>query len=251
MPSPKAALFWSGGKDSALALDRIRRRGDYEICALVTTINPEFGRISMHGVRETLAKAQAEAADVAFVPMYVASASTNEVYVDAFRQTLAKLCAAGVRSIVFGDIFLADLRQWREGLLRDCGAQGVFPLWGENTRGLAREFVERRFDGVVCCVDDAHLGEADVGARLDDAFFQGLSPTVDPCGENGEYHSFVGAGPIFSRPIRYRLGDKVYRPLGAGIETGDVGGDASFGAPAAPAPTATRGFWFVDLLADD
>jgi uncharacterized protein (TIGR00290 family) len=245
---PKAALFWSGGKDSALALDRMRRSGDYEICALVTTVNPEFGRVSMHGVREALARAQAKTAGVKFEPMYVPSASTNEIYVSALGETLAKLRALGVETVVFGDIFLADLRAWREALLAEQGMRGVFPLWGEDTGRLAREFVARGFDGVVCCVDDARLGEASVGRSLDHAFFESLPAGVDPCGENGEYHSFVGAGPIFSEPVRYRLGDKVYRPLSAGPSSGPSADEPAFGAPAATAATATRGFWFVDLI---
>jgi uncharacterized protein (TIGR00290 family) len=242
-------MFWSGGKDSALALERVRRAGDYEIAGLVTTINPEFGRVSMHGVREALVEAQAAAAGLPLHKMYVASASSNEAYVAALRQVLAEQRAQGVEAVVFGDIFLADLRAWREGFLAECGVQGVFPLWGEDTRALAGEFVARGFKAVICCVNDADLDEGAAGRALDADFFAGLPARVDPCGENGEYHSFVHDGPVFRRPVPFAMGERIYRPLGlpAAAAAADAG-HPPIPVPSAPAETRTRGFWFVDLL---
>ena len=243
----RAVMFWSGGKDSALALDRVWRAGDWEVTALITTVNPEFGRVSMHGVREGLVEAQAAAAGLPLEKMYVGSASSNEAYVAALRAVLAEQRAKGVEAVIFGDIFLADLRAWREGLLAECGLAGVFPLWGEDTQRLAEEFVARRFKAVVCCADDARLDETAVGRALDAAFFTGLPAGVDPCGENGEYHSFVHDGPVFRRPVAFALGETVYRPLGTAPAAGDKDHPA-IPVPAAPAQTETRGFWFVDLL---
>jgi uncharacterized protein (TIGR00290 family) len=236
MATRRAAMFWSGGKDSALALDRVRRAGDYDVTALITTINPEFGRVSMHGVRAELVEAQAQAAGLPLERMNVGSAGANDAYVECLRAVLAGQKEGGVEAVIFGDIFLADLRAWREGFLAECGLQGVFPLWGEDTAGLAREVVARGFKAVVCCADDACLDGSAVGRSLDAAFFAGLPSGVDPCGENGEYHSFVHDGPVFRHPVAYAVGERVYRPLG------------HMDVPAAPAGTATRGFWFLDLL---
>jgi uncharacterized protein (TIGR00290 family) len=243
-------MFWSGGKDSALALDRVRRAGDYEVTALVTTINPEFGRVSMHGVRETLVEAQAAAAGLPLEKMYVGSASSNEGYVAALREVLRAQRARGVEAVIFGDIFLADLRAWREGFLAECDVAGVFPLWGEDTRSLAAEFVARGFRAVICCVNDADLDETAVGRALDAGFFAGLPAGVDPCGENGEYHSFVHDGPVFRQPVAFRAGERVYRPLGLApaAEPAQDAAHPPIPVPPAPAETRTRGFWFVDLL---
>jgi uncharacterized protein (TIGR00290 family) len=243
-----AVMFWSGGKDSALALDRVRRSGSCEVAALVTTINPEYGRVSMHGVRQELAASQAEAAGLPFVPMEVPSSGSNAEYVASLKQVLQAQKHAGIHAVVFGDIFLEDLRAWREGFLRDAGLEGVFPLWGEDTRALSREFVERGFKAVTCCVDDAHLDETFVGVPLDAAFFAALPDSVDPCGENGEYHSFVHDGPIFARPAPFRLGERVYRPVGSSSMGSDQDGDRPIITPSAPAGSRTQGFWFVDLL---
>lgn len=253
MAKPRAAMFWSGGKDSAMALDRLRRGGDYDVASLITTINPDFGRVSMHGVREALVEAQAEAAGLPLTRMYVGSAATNDAYVAGLREVLAAQKAQGVEAVVFGDIFLADLRAWRETFLAEQGLAGVFPLWAQDTTELAAQFVAGGFKAVTCCVDDARLDEGFVGRALDAAFFAGLPAGVDPCGENGEYHTFVHDGPVFRRPVRFEMGETVYRPLvpataEAANADGGAGPHATIPVPAAPAGTATRGFWFVDLL---
>ncbi len=244
-----AVLFWSGGKDSGLALDRLRRAGEYEVAALITTVNRQYRRVSMHGVREELVTAQACAAGLPLDTMYVGPSGTNDEYVAALRATLGAWRARGVETVAFGDIFLADLRQWRETLLAELGLSGVFPLWHVDTRDLAREFVDRGFKAVLCCANDAMLGEDDVGRALDAAFFAGLPAGVDPCGENGEYHSFVWDGPVFRSPVTFSRGDKVYRPLPTAAASADPPGDGpAMPVPNAPAGGATKGFWFLDLL---
>ncbi|MDE1902422.1 MAG: adenine nucleotide alpha hydrolase [Alphaproteobacteria bacterium] len=245
---PRAVLFWSGGKDSGLALDRLRRAGDYEIAALITTVNAQYGRVSMHGVREELVAAQARAAGLPLDTMYVGPSGTNEAYVASLRKTLAVWRERGIETVAFGDIFLADLRQWRESLLAELGLHGVFPLWHADTTQLAQEFVARGFRAVLCCANDAMLGEADVGRALDTAFFTGLPAGVDPCGENGEYHSFVWDGPVFHTPVAFKIGEKLYRPLEATPATAAAANGPMIPVPAAPGPSATKGFWFVDLL---
>ncbi|MGH7008385.1 MAG: diphthine--ammonia ligase [Stellaceae bacterium] len=244
---PPAVLFWSGGKDSGLALDRLRRAGEVEIVALITTVNAHYRRVSMHGVREELIAAQARAAGLPLDIMYVGPSGTNEAYVAALRQTLGAWRERGVETVAFGDIFLADLRQWRENLLAELGMRGTFPLWHADTTQLTQEFVARGFRAVLCCANDAMLGEADVGRALDAEFFAGLPAGIDPCGENGEYHSFVWDGPVFRAPVALQVGEKVYRPLEAAPATA-AGNDPAIPVPAAPGPTATKGFWFVDLL---
>jgi uncharacterized protein (TIGR00290 family) len=241
----QAVAFWSGGKDSALALDRLRRGGEFKVTALITTISKEYKRVSMHGVREELVEAQARALQLPLDKMYVGPDSSNATYVAALRQTLDAWRERGVKRAVFGDIFLADLRQWRETLLAELGMTGVFPLWQADTRALAHEFVARGFKAVTCCVNDAWLGETDVGRALDSGFFAGLGPGIDPCGENGEYHSFVHDGPIFRHKVAYGMGEKVYRPLD--LPKPPDGGPA-IPLPAQHGPGKTKGFWFVDLL---
>jgi uncharacterized protein (TIGR00290 family) len=235
--------FWSGGKDSALALDRLRRDGAWDVVALVTTINPTFGRVSMHGVREALIEAQAAAIGIPLHKMYVGDSS--EAYVAGLRETLAAFKARDVSDVAFGDIFLADLRQWRESHLSALGLQGVFPLWGAAPRALLDEFMALGFKALTCCVNDAHLTRAHVGRDLDRSFLDALPPGVDPCGENGEYHSFVYDGPIFERPVVFRPGEIVYRPLGG---TPDADAGPSIGVPATSTPGTTKGFWFIDLV---
>ena len=249
-----AVAFWSGGKDSGLALDRVRRSGAYEVRALITTVNAEFRRVSMHGVREELIDLQSEAIGIAAHKMYVGGRGSNDDYVPALCAALESFKDRGITNVIFGDIFLEDLRRWRESLLAGLGMTGVFPLWGEDTRALAREFIDRRFKAIVCCTNDAHLTQSDVGRALDAAFFRELPAGVDPCGENGEYHSFVYDGPVFRRPVTFEIGETVYRPLEPALtDNSSVAPTASSSVvipiPAACGPTTTKGFWFVDLLA--
>jgi uncharacterized protein (TIGR00290 family) len=171
--------------------------------------------------------------------MFVSRLSTNEEYAAKMRAILLRHKAAGVEQVVFGDIFLEQLRRWREANLAQVGLRGIFPLWKIDTRQLMTEFVARDFRAVICCVNDAYLGEADVGRELDAEFVKTLPPNVDPCGENGEYHSFVFDGPIFRQRLCVQVGEKVYRPIE----------QTHSGSTVCP-PTdwsQTKGFWFCDL----
>lgn len=237
----KVIFCWSGGKDSALALNRLRADDRFEVVSLLTTCNGHFQRVSMHGVRIELLRRQAEAIGLPLEIVEVSQVSTNEEYRDRMGERMRAHKMRGVSGCVFGDIFLEDLRAWREANLAEIGLRGIFPLWKVDTRTLIREFLDLGFGSVLCCVNDAWLGEADVGRRIDEDFLRSLPPDVDPCGENGEYHSFAFAGPIFASPVRYALGEKVYRPL-----------ETTPGSAALPPPPSarrpTRGFWFCDLL---
>lgn len=246
-------MFWSGGKDSALALHRIQRSGEWRVERLITTINPEFDRVSMHGVREALVEAQAQALGIPLTSMCVPAGADNETYVAALRETLARQKASGIEAVVFGDIFLRDLRAWREGFLAEHRLEGVFPLWGADTRSLFREFMAEGFHAVVCCTSDAWPSEELVGLALDDSFLARLPSYVDPCGENGEYHSFVHDGPGFRAPVRFRRGQRIYRPLAPDSTTArpaPAEDEPRIGPPGATSLSQTRGFWFIDLVGE-
>jgi uncharacterized protein (TIGR00290 family) len=244
MSSRLPVLFsWSGGKDSALCLHRVLTSGQYEVVALLTTLNAHFQRISMHGVRVELLEAQARRIGLPLEKMFVSERSTNEEYAERMQEILLPYKARGVERVVFGDIFLQDLRQWREENLAQLGMQALFPLWQEDTGALIAEFQSLGFRSIVCCANDAYLNESHVGAELDAAFVKALPANVDPCGEHGEYHSFTFAGPIFRAPLSVVVGEKVYRPIE----------QTHPGACVLPVPTdvaarpVTRGFWFCDL----
>jgi uncharacterized protein (TIGR00290 family) len=207
----KIAFCWSGGKDSALALYRMLRDERYEVVSLLTTCSEAFQRVSMHGVRVELADAQARAIGLPLVKMFVSASSTNDEYERKMAEHLRAFKADGVTAMVFGDIFLEDLRQWREERLARVGMRGIFPLWKRDTRELVSEFLDLGFASIVCCVNDAYLGEDTVGRRIDRAFIDSLPAHVDPCGENGEFHSFAFAGPIFAQPLNVAVGEKVLR----------------------------------------
>jgi uncharacterized protein (TIGR00290 family) len=246
-------LMWSGGKDSALALDRVQRAGTHRVVALVTTINAQYRRVSMHGVREELLTQQADAIGLPLEKMYVGGQSSNEEYAAALGAILREHRARGVGAVIFGDIFLEDLRRWREALLSQWGLTGVFPLWKQDSRALYREFLARGFKALTCCVNDAWLDESHVGRSLDEEFPDSLPVGVDPCGENGEFHSFVHDGPVFGRPVPVRVGQKLYRPLQPDRPPCPLpapAADAGIALPAMHGPTATKGFWFCDLLPD-
>ncbi len=238
----KVVFCWSGGKDSALALNRILRDDRYEVVSLLTTCNEHFQRVSMHGVRLELLEAQSAAIGLPLEKIFVSQRSSNEEYQQKMSACLLAHKARGVTACVFGDIFLEDLKRWRDDNLAKVGLRGIYPLWKIDSRELIREFFTLGFGTVVCCVNDAHLGEDFVGRNIDEAFIRSLPAHVDPCGENGEFHSFAFAGPVFQRPVRYQLGEKIYRPVEATHPT------TTPGAYVCSSPRQTRGFWFCDLL---
>ena len=208
---PKAWLSWSSGKDSAWALHVMRQRGDFEITALLTTINRTHNRVAMHAVRESLLDAQAAAAGLPLVKIGIPSPCPNEIYERAMSAAMAQACAEGVMHMIFGDLFLEDIRKYREENLAKCGIAPVFPLWGLDTRILAEEMLAGGLRAVLTCVDPKKLDVTLAGRAFDEKFLADLPATVDPCGENGEFHTFASAGPMFASPIPVDVGEIVER----------------------------------------
>jgi uncharacterized protein (TIGR00290 family) len=207
----KVLLAWSGGKDSALALYKVQKRRGYEISALLTTVTKDYDRISMHGVRRSLLEQQASSLGYPAEQVLIPAKATNEEYEMSMRQVLEKYSGSGVSAVVFGDIFLEEVRKYREDNLSKVGMRAVFPLWERDTTGLARAFIDLGFKAVITCVDSRLLDKSFVSRLFDRQFLSELPSGVDPCGENGEFHSFVFDGPIFRWKLSYRLGDTVLR----------------------------------------
>lgn len=246
MTKEKILFCWSGGKDSALALNRLRQDNRYEIVSLLTTCNEHFQRVSMHGVRLELLDAQAEAIGLPLEKVFVSQRSSNEEYQQKMSACLLAHKARGVSGCAFGDIFLEDLKRWRDENLAKIGMRGIYPIWKVDSRELIQEFFALGFRTVICCANDAYLGEEMVGRNIDEEFLRALPPEVDPCGENGEFHSFAFAGPVFKQPVKFELGEKVYRPVEV---THPSDSTSAYVCPAAP--RRTKGFWFCDLLPDN
>src|SRR5687768_12882759 len=212
MGKKSAVLFWSGGKDSALALYRLRQSNEMEVKCLITTVNERFRRISMHGIREELLDRQARETGIPLLKMYVKE-GTNQEYEQTLLNYFSAFRDEGIDHVIYGDIFLEDLRKYRDALLEKAGLKGVYPLWKENTGKLVRELLGSGFRTITCCTNDAFLDEKWVGKELDEKFLSQLPAGVDACGENGEYHTFCYAGPVFGRNIDFTVGEKIYRPL--------------------------------------
>jgi uncharacterized protein (TIGR00290 family) len=209
-PGP-AALSWSGGKDSALALWVMREELGIEPAALLTTVTEDYGRVSMHGVRRELVRAQAEAAGVPLVEVGIPAACVNEVYEARMAAALAAPPLAEATTMAFADLYLEEIRAYREERLRPVGRQTLFPLWGRETAALAATFVEAGFEATICCLDPRQLDPSFAGRRFDRSFLADLPAGVDPCGENGEFHTFVHAGPVFAAPIAVEVGETQLR----------------------------------------
>jgi uncharacterized protein (TIGR00290 family) len=209
--SASLALSWSGGKDSALALRTLRDEHGVEPSALITTVTSSYDRISMHGVRRSLLSRQAIALGLPLVEVVIPPGCPNTVYEQRWMDAFASADLEGVEEVAFGDLFLADVRQYRETMLSRAGKRGVFPLWGRDTRRLAREFVTAGFRAVLVCVDPKQLDGSFAGRDYDGRLLAELPAGVDPCGERGEFHTFVYAGPGFSEPIGCRTGKVVER----------------------------------------
>ena len=205
---PKALVSWSGGKDCMLAL--WHARASFDIVALLTTVTREFERISMHGVRVELLRRQAEILDVPLRMVEIPHPCTNAIYEQAMKDAWADAQTEGIEAVICGDLFLEDVRRYREERL--FGSQACnFPLWLRPTSEVAREFIDLGFRAVLCCVDTQALSADFTGREFDDALLHDLPVGVDPCGENGEFHTFVYAGPLFKTPILFERGERVLR----------------------------------------
>lgn len=208
---PKAWLAWSSGKDSAWALHTVRQSGEFEVIALLTTVNRTYERVAMHAVREVLLEMQADAAGLPLVKVPIPSPCTNEIYELAMEEAMAQARADGVMHVIFGDLFLEDIRAYREQQLARCGMTPVFPLWLKDTRRLAEQMIAGGLSASLTCVDPRKLDRSFAGRRFDTQLLRELPPAVDPCGENGEFHTFANAGPMFSRQIAVSAGEIVER----------------------------------------
>jgi uncharacterized protein (TIGR00290 family) len=201
MGRKKAWLSWSSGKDSAWSLEVVRRQGEFEVEALLTTVNSEFQRVAMHAVRESLLRAQAESTGLPLVAVPIPYPCPNEAYEEAMAAALLRARAEGITHMIFGDLFLEDIRRYREEKLAGTGITPVFPLWGINTTQLAREMVEGGLRAILTCVDPGKLDASFAGRLFEADLLADLPPDVDPCGENGEFHTFACRGPMFREPI--------------------------------------------------
>ncbi len=204
-------LSWSGGKDSMMALDRLKQRPDIEIVCLLTTITEEVDRVSMHGVRYHLMRTQAERLGLKLETVTIPPSCSNAMYEERMTRFLEKWKKRGVKTVAFGDLFLEDIRRYREENLQSIGMQAIFPVWGGPTQQMAETFIARGFRTRLVCVDTTHLEASFCGKEYGDVLPQ-LPSNVDPCGENGEFHTFVYDGPLFTKPINVTIGKRVERP---------------------------------------
>jgi uncharacterized protein (TIGR00290 family) len=208
---PQALIAWSSGKDSAWALYEARRAGELDIVGALTTVTDNFARVSMHGVREELLRAQLDAAGLPAIVVRIPYPCPNEVYEREMGKAIAEAKARGVTHMIFGDLFLADIRAYREKQLAGTGITPVFPLWLKPTEALARDMIDAGVEAHLAVVDLKKLPASLAGRRFDATLLDELPAGADPCGENGEFHSFVSAGPMLSRKIEVRVGDTVER----------------------------------------
>src|SRR5262245_310058 len=210
-PRPKALIAWASGKDSAWALHEVRRAGGLDVVGALTTITDSFARVSIHGLRQDLLAAQLEAAGLAPVTVRIPYPCPNEVYEREMAAAMDHAKAQGVTHVVFGDLFLEDVRAYRETRLKPLGITPVFPIWHRPTDTLAREMIAAGVEARLVCVDLKKLPSRFAGRRFDAALLADLPPGVDPCGENGEFHSFVAAGPMLSHTVAVKAGEIVER----------------------------------------
>jgi uncharacterized protein (TIGR00290 family) len=207
-------VSWSGGKDCALALHELRGDPRYEVVGLMTSVSEEYRRVSHHGVREELLEAQAAAIGLPLTKIYLPSGNatpcTNEVYEEIMARVMEDFRLQGVSAIGFGDLFLEDLRAWRENNLARAGMVGVFPIWKRDTHRLSRQIVAMGFKAILSCVE-GKVGPGFAGRAYDERLLEELPAGIDPCGEYGEFHSFVYDGPCFGRPVAVKVGETVIR----------------------------------------
>lgn len=234
----KVIFNWSGGKDSSLCLYKILKEKKYEIVCLLTSVSEPFQRVSMHGVRVDLLEIQAKNIGLPLEKLYIPEMPDMKIYEEAMIAKLENLKAKGATACVFGDIFLEDLREYRENQLSKLNLKGIFPLWKIESKKLIQEFIDCGFKAITTCINEKDLDKSFVGRIIDNDFLKDLPSYVDPCGENGEFHSFVFDGPIFMSPVTFEKGEIVYKKYNAPkkAETGDDKNPFD------------NGFWYCDLL---
>lgn len=239
----KALFNWSSGKDSALALYRTLQNSDFEIVSLLTSVSEQYQRVLMHGVRVELLEQQAKSLQLPLTKMMIPEMPSMKIYESVMQNTLNNFKDNGVTHSIFGDIFLEDLRLYRENKLKDIGFTGEFPLWKTDTNVLINEFIDLGFKTIVTCVNAEYLDKSFVGRVINKQFIEDLPNNVDVCGENGEFHTFTFDGPIFDFPIEFEIGEIVHR---------------KYEKPKVTSPSNTAcdietdkidyGFWYVDLV---
>ncbi|TDI87855.1 MAG: diphthine--ammonia ligase [Caldithrix sp.] len=207
----KILLSWSGGKDSAMALYEIQKGRNYDISALLTTITDDYDRISIHGVRRVLLEQQAKSLGLPLQKALIPKDSTNEIYESRINAVLANHKEEGIDSVAFGDLFLEDIKKYREAHLGKIGMRGLFPIWHRDTTELLNTFLQLGFKAIIVCVNLKMLDGSFAGKTIDGKFLDELPSNIDPCGENGEFHSFVFDGPIFDEEVKFTLGETVVR----------------------------------------
>lgn len=240
----KAIFNWSSGKDSALALYKILQANEYEVVTLLTSVNQHYNRISMHGVRTELLEKQAESLGLPLHKMEIPEMPTMEIYENIMTQTLNDFKNQGVTHSIFGDIFLEDLRKYREDKLKQMEFTGVFPLWKIDTKNLIYEFLNLGFKTIVTCVNEKYLDKSFAGRIIDEQFIKDLPENVDVCGENGEFHTFTFDGPIFSKPIKFEIGEIVHRKYER-PKTDDSNEACNSNSDAT---AFDYGFWYADIV---
>lgn len=203
----KIIVSFSGGKDSVLALHRLQKSGEWEIDSLLTTLTEDYDRTTMHGVRNELLVLQADSLGLPLRKVWIPRDCPNEIYQQRMEKAANRIIDDGIDFIMFGDIFLEDVKTYREKMLAGTGLTPVFPIWGEDAKQLMKEFLEEGFKTVVCCVDTFKIDKSFAGRVIDKQFLSDFPAEYDICGENGEYHTFVFDGPNFKTPINYSLGE--------------------------------------------
>ncbi len=211
MNRPKALVAWSTGKDSAYALHVVRQRDSFEIVGLLTTVTSSFGRVSMHSVRKALLHLQAEALGLPCFEVEIPSPCSDEIYNQKMTHALKNARDRGIEHVIFGDLFLEDIRKYREEKLAKVSMRAAFPLWHHKTSLLSREIVSENLRAILTCVDPRKLNSSFAGGMYDSMFLDELPDNVDPCGENGEFHTFVTEGPMFTKKIDVTVGEIVKR----------------------------------------
>ncbi|TYP98237.1 uncharacterized protein (TIGR00290 family) [Tenacibaculum adriaticum] len=242
----KAYFNWSSGKDSSLALYKILLEKEYEVQKLITNVNKDFQRVSMHGLHESLLDAQAKSIGIPLEKIEFPANVTMDLYNKKMKEKTSELKENGLVNGIFGDIFLEDLRNYRDTKLQEVGIKGVYPLWKQDTKALLQEFLSLGFKTITVCVNAKKLGKEFVGRIIDEDFINELPEDVDVCGENGEFHTFCYDGPIFKKPIDFEIGDKLLKSYTLHDNDSDNCHQSSSKEEVKNYDTS---FWYCDLIA--